>query len=200
MNIGLDLDEVICQTAQMAIDHLNIMFDCNYGIEIFKSFNFKDNIFSDDEEIQKDAVECLIWAVYDKYMMNTVKPYPSVIKAIKLFKRAGHKIYIITKRPKEFKEMTEVWLHKYNIRYDELVMTDQLSKADFANKFKLDCFVDDLEENLYDMYKARKRWTKGLILITRPWNIDNYIDASKFIRVNNWDDISRIITVGNRLK
>lgn len=200
MNIGIDLDEVICKTAQMAIDHFNIIFETDYGIDVFKKFNFKANIFSADKEVQERAVDCLLWAVSDKYMMNKVEPYTEAIKTINFLKRKGHKIYIITKRQRALQVMTSLWLREHNVNYDKLIVTDSASKAQYANKFKLDCFIDDVEENLYDMYKARKRWKKGLILFTRPWNKDCYIDTSKFIRITSWKEVLKIISIGNRLR
>jgi len=200
MNFGFDLDEVIAKTAHMAVAHLNDVFNCNYGIEVFKSFVFSENTFSDDEEEQKAAVDTLTWAVLDKRMMSTVKPYNDAVKVINDLKRHGHKIFIITKRSDEFKDTTINWLSKYKINFDRLILTGLSSKGECAKSLQLDCFVDDLESNLYDMYHAKQRWTKGLILMTRPWNEVNYIDASKFSRANSWQDIRKLLSIGNRLK
>lgn len=200
MNFGFDLDEVIAKTAHMAVGHFNDVFDCNYGIEIFKSFQFDENVFSEDKAEQLAAVETLVWAVFDKKMMASVKPYEDAVRVINDLKRQGHKIFIITKRPKELTGMTSRWLHDHKISFDKLVLTGLEGKGSFAKRLQLDCFVDDLEENLLDLYKSQPRWNKGLMLLTRPWNVKDYIDKSKFIRVENWQEIMRNITVGNRLK
>ncbi len=200
MNFGFDLDEVIAQTAQMTINHLNDVFDCNYGIEVLKSYQFADNVFSEKEDEQKAAVETLMWAIFDKKMMGRVEPYKEAVKVINDLKHQGHKIFIITKRAKELTGMTSRWLHKHKVSFDKLVLTGGSSKGEFAKALRLDAFVDDLEDSLYDMYNAKQRWAKGLILMTRPWNEDNYIDTSKFTRANNWADIRKLLSIGNRLK
>jgi len=200
MNFGFDLDEVIAKTAHMAVGHLNAVCNCNYGIEIFKSFQFNENIFSEDKEEQQLVVDTLVWAVFDKKMMASVKPYEDAVRVINDLKRQGHKIFIITKRPKELTGMTSRWLHSHKVGFDKLVLTGLESKGSFAKRLQLDCFVDDLEENLYDMYIAKRRWNKGLILMTRPWNETDVIDGSKFSRADNWLDIRKLLSIGNRLK
>ncbi len=200
MNFGFDLDEVIAKTAHMAVGHFNDVYACNYGIELFKSFQFKDNTYSEDPEEQSAAVETLVWAVFDEKMMDSVEPYEDAVRVINDLKRQGHKIFVITKRPKEHTGMTSRWLHRHKISFDKLVLTGLEDKGSFAKRLQLDAFVDDLEENLYDMYKAKRRWNKGLILMTRPWNEDDVIDGSKFSRANNWVDVRKYLSIGNRLK
>jgi uncharacterized HAD superfamily protein len=200
MNLGFDLDEVIAQTAGMAVEYLNYKFDCKFGIEVFRNFKFEKNLYSGDFEKQRLAVEALTHAVTDKELMSTIKPYKEAIKVLNTLKRSGHKIFIITKREKALTGMTNSWLHKYNISFDKLVLTNTESKSSLAKQLKLDFFIDDLEDNLYEMYKAKARWKKGLVLMTRPWNENDYIDTSKFIRIEKWDEVLKIVSQGNRLK
>lgn len=200
MNIGFDLDEVIAQTAKMALDHLNDVFECEYEFEALRSFNFSENSFSDEKEEQDAAVACLLWAIYDEKMLYRIKPYKEAVKALTTLNHRGHKIFIVTKRANSLKSMTGEWLRVNDIPFYKLVHTNDEPKSKYTLKYNLDCFVDDLESNLLDLYKNQARWKKGLMLMTRPWNEDNYIDRSKFIRVTNWADITRGIDIGNRLK
>ncbi len=200
MNLGFDLDEVIGQTAQMAVDHMNEVFQCDFTTDIFTSFYFGDNEFSDDADEQKAVVDTLTHAVFDRIMMSTVKPYPGAVKILQTLKRQGHKIFIVTKRHKKNKDMTAAWLHRHKIPFDKLVVTGLAEKGVFANKYKLDFFLDDLEDNLYEMYSTKARWQKGLFLMTRPWNKDNYIDSTKITRINDWEDVFQAVSIGNRLK
>lgn len=200
MNLGFDLDECIGQTAQMAIDHLNDVFQCNFSTDILKSFYFDENEFSDDPDEQKAVVDTLLNAVFNREMMATVKPYPGAVKTLQKLKHQGHKIYIITKRPSEDKEMTVAWLHKHKIPFTGVALTQHSDKSAPANSFNLDFFVDDLDENLYELHRARARWQKGLFLMTRPWNVDKYIDTTKITRLNDWDDVLKAVSIGNRFK
>lgn len=200
MNLGFDLDEVISHTATMSINHVNDIFECNLDINVFNEYWFDKNKYSDDPEIQKAAVECLEWTINDEKMMMSIEPVEDSIRVLNLFRKMGHKIFILTKRPDILKESTVKWLQQNRIPYDKLALTNGEGKDFWARRWKLDCFVDDLEENLYSMYNGKMRWRKGLMLMTRPWNENSYIDSSKFIRVNNWNDILQQIQIGNRLR
>lgn len=200
MNLGFDLDEVIGQTAQMAINHMNDVFQCNFSTDILKSFYFDENEFSDDPDEQQAVVDTLLNAVFNRELMATVEPYPEAVKILNKLKHQGHKIFIITKRPTSDEEMTVNWLHTHNIPYDRLALTQHEGKGVAAKKFKLDFFVDDLEDNLYELYSSQARWSKGLFLMTRPWNRDNYIDTTRITRLDDWNDILKAVSIGNRLR
>lgn len=199
-NLGFDLDGVIGQTAEMAIKHVNDVFKCKFTVDVLNTFNFYDNVFSDDPDEQKVVVDVLVEAVFNKELLSTIKSYPGASKALHTLKHKNHKIFIITKRSVDYEEMTADWLHKYNIPYDGLVLTGNKDKSVFARKFRLDFFIDDLEDNLYELYKHKTRWEKGLFLMNRPWNINKYIDTTKITRVKDWNRVVQVINVGNRLK
>lgn len=200
MNLGFDLDEVIAKTAHMAINHLNTLYECELSIDIFENFWFKENTYSIDDTVNKAAIDSLEWSVRDEQMLSLVEPYTEAVRVLNIFRKMGHKIFIITKREKELKEMTTFWLHKHKIPFDKLIVTNHEPKSTFARKYRLDCFVDDLVSNLEDMYKGKAAWRKGLMLMTKPWNEKHYIDTSKFIRANDWNDILQNIQIRNRLK
>ncbi len=132
--------------------------------------------------------------------MSTVKPYKESINIINKLKRQGHKIFIVTKRPVSFTGITKAWLDKNNIKFDKLVLTGDADKGDFARQLKLDFFIDDREDNLYELYSSKARWKKGLVLMSRPWNEDNYIDTNKFTRIKDWSEVFRMVSQGNRLR
>lgn len=200
MNLGFDLDEVISQTSQMAVDYLNAQHGTLFTIEVFKSFLFDENTYSEDGEEQELIVNTLLDAIFNEELMSNLKPYPEAVKTLNLFKKQGHKIFIITKRPIKQTGLTVNWLRSNNISFDKLILTDNKDKGIYAKKFKLDCFVDDLQENLYDLYKAKARWTKNLVLMTRPWNIQEATDPSKIKRVHGWTDIIKHISISNRFR
>lgn len=200
MNIGFDLDGVIAQTSEMLIESVNTKFGSTLPIETFKKYKLEDNIYSEDKALNKQAIIYLQRMIVTPKRLKSIEPYPESVKIINKLKKAGHKIYIITSRPIKFKELTAVWLRQHGIPFDDFVLTNGLTKGDYAVKFKLDCFVDDLEDNLYDMYRAKRRWKKGLLLMTQPWNEDIIMDASKYIRVHGWGDIFRCLQMRNRLR
>ncbi len=200
MNLGFDLDEVISKTAHMAVDYCNYELGTKIMVEDLVYFFFQENIFTADDVKQKAICNAMSWAIHSEAMLATSKPYKNAVKYLNLLNKLGHKIYIITKREQLFKDTTAVWLHRNNIPFNELVMTDGEEKSSYVKKYNLDCYVDDFLPNLEEMAQSQLRWRKGLMLFTRPWNSWMLTNPDIITRVNTWQDIMRKVEQGNRLK
>ncbi len=61
---------------------------------------------------------------WDKFFAESLKDryIPAVYNEYKKHKKAGNKIMILTGRPEVQRTITEEWLYKKDIRYDELYM------------------------------------------------------------------------------
>ena len=119
-------------------------------------------------------------------MIFKALPFNGAKETLSSLREAGHKIFFITSRPKENKQLTIKWLEKHNITFDELnVIGHDEEKGVYGDKLDLDMFVDDLEKHLVSMFKHKKKWCKGLLLFSRPWNTENV----RFNRVNGWKEI-----------
>ena len=72
------------------------------------------------------------------------------------------------------------------------------SKGRVGRSLNLDFFMDDCSWHLADMYRYKSRWRKGLGLFTQPWNKNEVIDITKYIRFDNWKDIIRHLGIHKR--
>ena len=61
---------------------------------------------------------------WDKFFSESIKDkyIPAVYNEYKKYKKAGHKIIILTGRPENQRALTEEWLYKKDIQYNELYM------------------------------------------------------------------------------
>jgi uncharacterized HAD superfamily protein len=201
MNLGFDFDEVISNTVIECIKKFNKDFKHNITLDMVTDYDFSKAKLSDDEDDNIFISTMLIEFILDDNVVMKAKPFENAGRVLRKLKRAGHKIYIITKRKEEGKMAVVRWLRKYKIPFTEVITVgNNGDKGKLANRLRLDFFVDDLEDNLYDMYNNRNRWTKGLALMDRPWNSNKVIDSTKFTRVHGWLDILRLLGINNRLK
>jgi uncharacterized HAD superfamily protein len=201
MNLGFDFDEVISNTVIESINKFNKDFKYNITLDMINEYDFKKVNLSDDEDDNIFIANMLLEFILDDNVVMHAKPFENAGKVLRKLKRAGHKIYIITKRKKDGKMNVVKWLRKHKIPFTEVINVGYNgNKGKLANKLRLDFFVDDLEDNLYAMYKRRRKWTKGLALMDRPWNSNKVIDSTKFTRVHGWLDILRLLGINNRLK
>ena len=159
--------------------------------------NTEERSFTDD--IFMLAKKTLFKTVggYDTEFQFQAEPVENAITVLQKLKRAGHKIYFITSRPKQNQPLTFKWLRQNDIPFDGLeVIGHEYPKGMYGHKLQLDMFVDDLEKHLESMLHYKKRWRKGLLLLDKPWNMS--YDGSRFVKVENWQEILRHVGIANR--
>ncbi|MDE5630307.1 MAG: nucleoside hydrolase, partial [Bacilli bacterium] len=116
------------------------------------------------------------------------EPIEGACKYIKLLRNLGHEIYIISGRDNgEYskpREMTEEWLSKYDIEYDELILTNAYNtheKTDICLKNNIKILIDDSQRTCMDAYY----FGIDALIMDMPHNRDNTV----LTRVHNWKEI-----------
>ena len=191
MKLGFDIDGIVADMAQSLIDHANDKYNLNHTVEIFVYHNLFKDKYTDDDALNREIAKAMVDnVIHDENAIYEVKPYEEAIEAILRFKRL-HSIHFITSRRKDESSITIAWLRKHKIPFDSVHCTGpsepgQSSKGMFGRSMNLDFYIDDQSKHLEAMYKFKARWHKKQALYTRPWNVDESIDTSKFVRVNDW--------------
>lgn len=186
LNLGFDLDEVVVNITGVIEEHMMEEYNIYWPAECFKEYGLIDGTYHADEKLNK-TIQTDLWKVANlPEFQFKAEPFDGAKEAIILLKKAGHKIFFITSRPKTNEHFTLKWLEKYDFPFDELnTIGHDEEKGVYGHKLNLDMFVDDLEKHLVSMLKHKKTWSKGLLLFNRPWNTK---DVS-FDRVNSWGEI-----------
>lgn len=198
MKLGFDLDEVVANVSDVIIKYLEDTYGIQINKKMFKEFNIIDNTFHPDSVLDEEIVSDLLEKVNKSSFLAKAKPDKEAAKNIKQFKKSGHSIHFITSRKLNDEVEVAKWLRKYNIPFDTIHNVGKEREKGFYGRFlNLDFYIDDLLEQLESMFRYKKRWRKGLVLLTRPWN-EGPIDASKFIRLDDWVQISRHLGIHNR--
>ncbi len=199
MKLGFDIDEVICALCDVATTWFKDEYNIDWTREDFKSHNLRKNIYVEDPKLNEEITERLEQTLNNPEVQKTAKPFPDAPKIMRRLRKEGHSLHFISSRKVNMEDHSIKWFRKYKIPFDTLNHLGNVDcdKGLIGRSLNLDCYVDDLEENLESMYRYKKRWRKGLLLWTRPWNKDS-IDASKFIRINNWEEFIRHLGIHKR--
>ncbi len=142
----------------------------------------------EEENFYKENIEEIV---------KKLKPIKETPYYINKLKQDGHKIYIITGRNNgEYKnpyKLTEEWLKKYDIKYDELILTDAYdkhAKTQVCLENNIDLMIEDsirisldLRENGVKVYTRNTRYNQ------KEQNLD---------RVSNWKEIYEKISAQNK--
>jgi len=198
MRLGFDLDEVVVNLTAEFEKYLYENYDIDWPFNCFVNYDFVKCVFHENNDINAGIVDDMLRVANDAEFQFNAEPHDDAREVLQKLKRAGHKIYFITSRPKQNQPLTFRWLRQNDIPFDSLeVIGHSKQKGVFGLKYKLDMFVDDLEKHLESMWLYKKNWRKGLILLTKPWNSDS-VDGSRFLRIDNWQDILRHVGIQNR--
>jgi len=198
MKLGFDLDEVVINLVDVLIRYIKEEFDLDWTIDNFVKYDMLENKFHKDIDENNKIAWRAINIVSDIDIQMTAKPYEGAPAFIRGLKKEGHSIHFITARKRGEENKTVKWLRKYKIPFDSVHHIGYgEEKGQLGRVLNLDFYIDDHEEHLESMYKYKKRWNKGLALMTRPWNVSSY-DASKFVRINNWVELRRHLGIHKR--
>lgn len=187
MRIGVDIDNVLSNFNEILLnDYLNHDKSLrnsgivNKDVYIRKMFDWPEEY---EKEYYKNNIERLA---------SFFEPIKDCSKYIKLLRKEGNKIYIISGRNNgEYSDphnMTINWLKKYDIEYDELILTNAYNhqeKADICLKNNIDIMIDD-STNVCS--KCIDNNIKSLLFNTEYNKKEN-----RFERVNSWEEIYKYI-------
>jgi uncharacterized HAD superfamily protein len=101
----------------------------------------------------------------------------------------GHRIIIMTARPRDSAEATREWLKSSSIPYSKLIFSDH--ERGSLDALDFDIIVEDNLENAIEWSEKAKK----VLLYDHPWNTSINIERL-FIRVYNWNDILKEIRLG----
>lgn len=188
MKIGIDIDNVISSFDNALLEEY-LKYDKklrNTGIINKNADYIRKGMFdwSEEEEVNfyKDNIERIA---------KNLKPINGATEIINKLKKDGNEIYVITGRDNgEYtnpKEMTKIWLDKYNIKYDKLIFTnayDKHSKTLECLENNIDIMIEDSVGHCIDM---RNNGVKVLTMNTR-FNYTNYTNT-ELERVSSWKEI-----------
>ena len=191
MNIGIDLDDTIAETADSFLKYakkFNKDRKINYKIKQ-KEWDF-DKAFGWNEQHIQDFIQ-----EYLEELFIELEPKKDAVEIIKKLKEEGNQIIIITARSvdhvKNVKKKNERWLKKHNINFDKLE-TDAKNKAIKCEENSIDIFIDDGVYHCESVYNELKI---PVLLMDSIYNKGYKNKAIK--RVYNWQEIDEEI---NRIK
>lgn len=198
MKLGFDIDEVVADLTSVMENYIRNNYGVEWPKECFLNYGFDKCRFDSNEELNNKITKDMLTLVDDANFQADAEPVSGAVEVLQKLKRSGHKVFLISSRPKQNQPKTFRWLRKYDIPFDELALVGHgVEKGALGRKFNLDMYVDALPKHLESMYKLKKTWRKSLLLFDRPWNTGP-IDTFKFKRVYDWQEILRHVGIQNR--
>lgn len=187
MNIGVDLDDTIANTAKSFY---------KYGNKFNKEKNIKhrikrkewdfDKAFGWNEENTQEFFER-----YLKELFIGLEPKKDAVESINQLHDEGNKIILITARSEEHVPgvygVCEDWLKKYKVKVDKII-TDGSNKAEKCKENNIDIFIDD---SVYHCENVLKNVKIPVFLMDSQYN--KKYKNKEIKRVFSWKQILKEI-------
>jgi uncharacterized HAD superfamily protein len=170
--IYVDLDDVLCETAQHCLQIVERDFGRSVKFESLTVFDLGLAC-----SLTSDERERLYRTIHEPEEMLHLTPIPEAISVLREWSTCGYEIAIVTGRPPETLEATESWLERHDVPHDSITLVDKYGRFDTAGT----CAI-----GLHDLKARRYAWAvedslpmahflghdMGLdvLLIDRPWN------------------------------
>ena len=194
MNIYVDVDDCLCETALYFSKLAARMFGVDVPYEKIKYFNLQKSFLLSDEK-------------YDELMIQGHTPdallsyeeTPGAVKTINSWLDNGHDVKIITGRPSGVFDVSRQWLNEHGLSRVPLYCLNKYGRENFIKgstfgleledyfKMHFDYAVEDspLAFKFFDHLPDLK-----IMVFDRPWNRECELPGTNYKRCLDWKMIS----------
>jgi uncharacterized HAD superfamily protein len=178
MHLGIDLDNTILDATSAHLHYYNMVSAQKFSPEDVTDF-YIYRIYGWDNA-ERDRV----YHLYGHDIHWNSSPLPMAIEELQLLYNY-HTISFITARPHIFSNITLDWLKHHNIRYHNIIFTED--KLRECNKLHVDLLIDDAPHYAEEF----SRLNKPVILYDQPYNRN--VNNEFVFRANNWTEVVKHI-------
>ena len=193
MNIYVDFDDCLCETARYFAGLAKEEYGKNIPYEEMHFFNMKKTFGLTEEE-------------YDRFMATGHEPEvllgyeetPGATDTIKQWKQQGHNVFIITGRPYNAYEPSRQWLDQRGLQDVKLYCLDKYGRDIFTNGSEFSLELEDFYKMHFDYavedsplaFPFLEHFENLQVMVfDRPWNRAEVLPGENFHRCMNWEEI-----------
>lgn len=197
MNIYIDFDDVICETAKSFCQIADRLFGIKKPYNEVHFFNLQQSFGLTDN--QYDAL------MKEGHLPEILLSYEETDGAsisINKIVDAGHEVKIITGRPFDSYEPSRQWLDNHNLSRLPLYCVDKYGREIFNQNSTFNMTLNNLYAMSFDLaiedspaaFKHLEHFGNCKVAVfDRPWNKDAILPSDNYIRVKNWDQIVSLL-------
>ena len=198
-SVYVDMDDVLCQTAQHFLTILERDFGKRFTFEQLTDFDVGQAC-----ELTVDEKQELYGIVHQDEELLNIPPIPGAVDVLQQWSAAGHDIAIVTGRPPDTYEPSVQWLNKHGVPHNKTLIVDKYGRfaPDGSQCISLEALINHsfcwaVEDSpIMAMYLASQMKTP-VALLDRPWNRKD-TNHELVSRHQNWIEIAQALPRKNR--
>lgn len=197
MNIYIDFDDCLCETARNFTTIVKNLFDMDFPYEDIKFFDLKRTFSLDDAQYQE-----MMRQAHRPEVLLSYKETLGASKTVNEWIDQGHNVSIITGRPSASYEPSRMWLDQHGLDRAKLYCLNKYSRDSFYNKGEFTLELEDYYRMHFDYAvedsPAAFKYFDHLpdlkvMVFDRPWNQDVIFPGDNFRRCTSWDMIKDLV-------
>ena len=193
MNIYVDFDDCLCETARAFSDIALEMFNIDVPYEKMRYFNLQMAFGLNDE--QYDA---LLRKGHEPEVLLGFEETPGAVAVLNEWIEKGNNVSIITGRPFNSFEPSREWLDRHGLKNVKLYCLDKYGRENFMKNSDFSLKLEDYYKMKFDVavedsptaFKFFNHLPDIKVMVfDRPWNKDAELPGENFTRCFDWESI-----------
>jgi len=193
MNIYVDFDDCLCETARAFSDIALEMFGIDVPYEKMAYFNLQKAFNLDDDQYDR-----LLVKGHEPEVLLGFEETPGASKVLNEWINKGHEVSIITGRPFSSFEPSRIWLDRHGLKDIKLYCLDKYGRENFMKNSDFSLTLEDYYKMKFDYavedsptaFKFFNHMPELKVMVfDRPWNRTAEFPNGNFKRVFDWESI-----------
>jgi len=196
MNIYIDFDDVLCETAKFFTVIAKEMFGVNVPYNEVQFFNLQKTF-----DITAAQYGELMKAGHLPENLLSYEETEGAAQVINKWVDAGHQVSIITGRPFDSYDPSRQWLDRHGLGQVPLFCVDKYGRENFNQECSYNMTLEQLYSKHFDFaiedspnaFEHVMHFANCKVAVyNRPWNKEAVLPDDRFVRCADWAEIEKL--------
>ncbi len=197
MNIYIDFDDCLCETARYFSILAAQMFGVDVPYEKIKYFNLQKSFSLTDDKYEELMIKGHLPEILLSY-----EETPGAVETINSWIDKGHDVKIITGRPSSVYDVSRQWLDEHGLERMPLFCLNKYGRENFIKGSTFGVELEDYYKMHFDYavedsplaFKFFNHLPDLKVMVfDRPWNKDSELPGANYKRCFDWKMIREIV-------
>ncbi|MCR4990355.1 MAG: 2-dehydropantoate 2-reductase [Lachnospiraceae bacterium] len=198
MNIYIDFDDCLCETARYFTGLVANLFGKDVPYERIKFFDLQRSFSLSDEKY-----ELMMIKAHEPEALLSFNETPGAVKTVNEWIDKGYRVSVITGRPYGAYEASREWLDAHDLKRAELYCLNKYGRENHVKDSSFSLEIEDYMKLHFDYavedsplaFRFFEHLPKLKVMVyDRPWNEDADLPGSLYSRCYDWDMIRSMVT------
>jgi 5'(3')-deoxyribonucleotidase len=195
MNIYIDFDDCLCETARYFVKLVKNMYGKNIPYEDIKFFELQKSFDLTESQYEEMMIEA-----HKPEALLSFDETTGAVSTVNSWLDKGYNVSIITGRPSVAYEASREWLDVHGLKRVKLYCLNKYGRDSFIKNSEFNLELDDYYKMKFDYaiedspmaFKHFEHMKDIKVMVyNRPWNETTEFPSEKYTRCYDWETIRR---------